>query len=349
MKINWSSPNLKRFSCTAPVIHKEEDFTGRAEKIILDSSSLHSDDTSLKGNGNNAIPKMSAAGMDCMVRNLYPDRKGRWTEKYPTWLGDPVENDQTKRFALIVRHKKVESTQKKLEIQSISIQSPLLKRALVAVFQDYPGVTADLEQLEFKAPFKPFVHRWSKFEQATVNERDPQTKQHLALLWNVLETELRPFLANLKDLTRRGLIDYKSLWAIYEPGSLLVMHSDGGERLFRCVDTKDVKEGHCKLDLQFIDWDGERFGYATEGTRIASFVGTMPITSLRAKPLDRHPDRAGIERRVLQKAKVFEALKGYHFRAYKGTGIDATGFKVARFNVESRVIIDTAGKLPLNG
>ena len=341
---NWVKiGSLKCLSCTSAQPEQEQDFTSRAEKVILESTAGSTDDSSLGSTIVDSRHPAIVAGTDCIVKNLYPDKIGQWTEKYPTFLKTPVENDQTTRFALIVRHKRILDSRKNLEIESISIQSPFLKGALAKVFKDYPGIVTDLEQLEFNAPFEPFVHRWSQFEQATVSEKDPQVKQHLALLWNVLESELRSFLQKLKDYLRHGVVDYSNIWSVFEPNSLVVVRREGSERIYRCIRGTKT-DCYYQVEGQFIDWDGEKFGYTQTWLKIMPFSGTIPITSLRVVPLDRHPDKLGIQRRVVEMAKIFEALKGYHFRSYSGTGVDATGCKVARFNVEGRVIIDTAGK-----
>ena len=79
---------------------------------------------------------------------------------------------------------------KKLQIDSIVIQSPLLKTALGDVMKDYPGVTTSLDRLTFKAPFKPFVHRWSKLIEALESEQHEETKAHLELLFRTMEVSL---------------------------------------------------------------------------------------------------------------------------------------------------------------
>ena len=346
---NWFSYAAMRrlpwFNLQKP--KKPADFTSRAEKVILESNLAASEESSMNGKANAVDGEdaegFTAAGMECVVTNLYPDKRNQWTERYPSFIKDPPENDQTARTALVVRHRRVKDSRKKLEIDSIVVQSPLLKRALGAVFQDYPGITTDLDRLEFREPFEPFVHRWSQFEHATVSETNVDTRQHLALLWNVLDVELRPFLQKLRDYSRHGVIDHSNIWTIFEPNSLMLVSRDGSERLYRCLKGIYNDCGYA-VEGQFVDWDGERFGYATSTVTIPDFRGTVPITSLRVVPLARHPGKVAIEARVLERARAFQTLSGYHFKAYNGLGIDATGYKCAKFNVEGRVIIDTAGK-----
>jgi len=61
------------------------------------------------------------------------------TEKYPDNLDEAAENEITARYAILVRNKKSFDSRKKLEIDSIVVQSPLLKNVLGKVLKDYPG------------------------------------------------------------------------------------------------------------------------------------------------------------------------------------------------------------------
>ena len=105
-----------------------------------------------------------------------------------------------------------------------------------------------------------------------------------------------------------------------------------------------MTESSYNLEAHSVDWDGDRFGLATTFTAISPFTGTKPLSKLPVSPIARNPHRTEIEERMLARGKVFEALQGYHYRCYNGVGIQTTRLSSARFDVESRVIIDTAGK-----
>lgn len=95
---------------------------------------------SKESNGTENVPDV---GMECDIKNLYQkeDARGRttWTDKYPDNLDEAAENEITARFAILVRNKKSFDSRKKLEIDSIVVQSPLLKKVLSKVLKDYPG------------------------------------------------------------------------------------------------------------------------------------------------------------------------------------------------------------------
>lgn len=88
------------------------------------------------------------------------DRRGRssWKTKHPTDLNEPPENDESPQYALIARNRECHGGKKKLRVESIFIQSPLLKEVIGDVLEGYPGITANLERLEFSSPIEPLFH-----------------------------------------------------------------------------------------------------------------------------------------------------------------------------------------------
>ena len=148
--------------------------------------------------GNDAC-SVSKPGMITDVKNLYqskPDNRGKttWVDKYPDDLEDVAENAESARYALLIRNSKCYDGRKKLQIDSIVVQSPLLKQVLGSILKEYPGITTTLDRLTFKAPFQAFIHRWKNLLEALEFEQDPETKKHLELLHRILEAELRDYL-----------------------------------------------------------------------------------------------------------------------------------------------------------
>jgi hypothetical protein len=104
----------------------------------------------------------STVGTKSELKHLYLGENGEWTDKYPKKVKSPPENNETAQFALLVRHQKSRDTHKKLELHSIIIQSPYIKKVLGTVLSNYHGITTTLDRLEFNAPFEPFFHRVRK-------------------------------------------------------------------------------------------------------------------------------------------------------------------------------------------
>jgi len=92
-----------------------------------------------------------------------------WVEEYPDDVKENIEGvEGACQYALLVRKRKSynKDNPDPLELDSILIRSPLIKRVLEGVFRGYPGITVKLEYLSFKAPFAPFLYRWTVFEKA---------------------------------------------------------------------------------------------------------------------------------------------------------------------------------------
>lgn len=291
----------------------------------------------------------SKPGMITDVKNLYqskPDDRGKttWVDKYPDDLEEAAENAETARYALLIRNVKCYDGRKKLQIDSVIVQSPLLKNVLGTVLKDYPGITTTLDRLTFKAPFQPFVHRWSKLVEALESEGDPKTKTHLELCHRVLEAELRDDLKARDDFILNGVITYSTIWMIFEPGTV-VFSVKGGQPCAAKLNNGNYQQTRCgncySLGCQIVDWDGENFGLGSEQFSVWEFEGTMKITKLSAYPLEYHPNLSKVKDELYARGKLFEELSGYHYKQYEGIAIGQGPWGPVKYNVDSRIIIDT--------
>ena len=141
-------------------------------------------------------------GMKLGMKHLYSgkeDDNGRfqWQDKLPEDIGDPAENEETAKWALLVRNVKVYNDPRRvLSVHSIVVQSPLLRKLLARVLKNYPGVATDLNRLEFTDKFEPLIHRWGELQKAIgrlgmETEEERTTRAHAELLQNVLEKECK--------------------------------------------------------------------------------------------------------------------------------------------------------------
>lgn len=295
--------------------------------------------------------KYASPGTLCGVHNVYqtkPDENDEtsWSKELPETIVDPAEDAESAQYALIVRNVKCYDGRKSLSIHSIVIQSEFLKTFLGKVLEGYPGVTATLERLEFTAPFKPLVHRWEDFLKAReAEDLDETTKQHVDLLYKILEEELRDVLARKKDLVRNGVITHPLLWTIFEPDDVVIAKISG--RLHASLFVNDrinCRTQSIILDGKFVEFDGDEFGYCDTEYEVPLFLGTVPITCLPAFPLRYHPEKEAIRESLVARGKLWEQHKGYHYKQYEGTAI---GFlddnKKKKYHVKSRIIIDAEG------
>ncbi|KAI8624322.1 P-loop containing nucleoside triphosphate hydrolase protein [Xylariaceae sp. FL1651] len=300
--------------------------------------------------------KKITVGMVCEKKDLYQkiDKHNRatWTAEIPDDLDEAAENEETEKYALLIRNRKSYDSRKKLEIDSIVIQSPLLKTVLRSVLKDYPGVTATLSRLIFSAPFKPFVHRWYQLTKALDGEHDGDTKTHLKLLHNVLYSELKDVIAATEDYVKNKVVTYEQIWTIFQPGCLVYATRLSKPVAVRLIDGQFIQHqrlGPCfQLKCDRVDWDGSRFGYDVSPHFIMPFEGTTPITELDCFPLAYHSDEKGTIERLIARGRQFEAFAGFHYKAYRGRAIETTRYGPSMTTVEGRIVIDASAHKKAN-
>jgi hypothetical protein len=270
-------------------------------------------------------------GMLSSVKNLYQgkkddDGKRDWVEEMPD-LNPPVENASTAQHALLVRKVKSYDGRKMFNIDSIVIQSPLLRKALGTVLDGYPGVATDLDKLTFEPGFGPFVHRWSKLRDVLHEMSESPQKEHLQLFHDVLEEELRDAIATRDDFLKHGYIDFDSLWMLFEPGNL-IYSSRYGQPCVAKLKAGWYDEDRCgkyfALGCRNVDWDGETFGYASTTFQVRQFPGTVRISSLNSMPLQYCGNMETVKQNIIARGKAWEALAGYHYMFYQGYAVELT-------------------------
>jgi hypothetical protein len=272
-----------------------------------------------------ASPTLPPVGSINTAKHLYQgpvDSQDRWTwiDKVPEDVEEAAENEETARHALVVRNKKSSDSRKKFEVDSIVIQSPWLKKALAEILKDYPGVFCGLDRLVFEAPFEPFVHRWGDLLDFMTKEHDDKTAEHLMILHAVLKEELRDTIQAFEDYVAHGVVTFKHVWTIFQPGGVVISHSHGGTTVaveFQSGAYEDTRCGKVyALTCQSVDWNGEFFGKGAEYIQLPAFVGTRPIKSLHAYPLPFYTNTEGLRALLIERGRKFEALVGCHYRAY---------------------------------
>ncbi|KAK0101594.1 hypothetical protein ONS95_006757 [Cadophora gregata] len=274
-------------------------------------------------------------GFICKALDFYR-KDGEWSQTSPYHLPEAAENNETAQHAILKRNEKSSDSRKKLSLHSIIIQSPLIKSVLGKVFEGYDGITTELDRLELKKPFEPFVHRWEKFRLARNYEQDPDTRDHLDLL-NIIYAELKFTLARRDDLLMHGVMRYDLLWTMFEPETLVFQEfgESKSERVTR-VDSYSYGRSFA-VTSRYVEWEGTKFGMDSDCESIGSFNGTKKITDLKIYPLAYHRDAIGVQRRCIARAREWETYCRYSFKQYIGVAVSSR----SRMHVDARVIINT--------
>ncbi|KAF2466713.1 P-loop containing nucleoside triphosphate hydrolase protein [Lindgomyces ingoldianus] len=312
----------------------------------------HVSSTSGVSGSNGCAKDLASEGFLPSFKPLYQgpkdkDKNWTWLDKEPEDVAEAAENEETAQHALITRLQKANDSRKKFEIHSIIIQSPWLKEALGEILKNYPGVCCQLKRLVFEAPFEPFVHRWSEFQEfRRRKDIDVMTAEHLELLHDVLKEELKEVIKTLEDYVVHGVTTWEHVWTIFQPGQVIYSDSlHGAPSALRLRSGKYVKL-QCgqayQLTAETIDWTGNHFGRSIERINIFEFLGTTRILGLAAFPMSFHPFKAKAKDILINRGRKFEDLAGCHYKEYKGFAVtwDKDGNEVLT-SVSGRIIVDS--------
>ncbi|KID74414.1 uncharacterized protein G6M90_00g083890 [Metarhizium brunneum] len=274
-----------------------------------------------------------------------------WSDRKPDDFEEAAEGEETEKFAIIVRKQKpkdADST-KNLEIDSIIIQSPHLKKVLGDVFRGYPGIMTRLSRLKLKAPFECFLHRWEQFEAARDAEgQDPTAKEHLDLLYDIMKEELGDIINLRKDYFKNKSVTFDDLWTIFPPDCTVLGIKEGKPvaALFKRGSYPQTPCGQeYNLECKIIDWDGVKMGWSSLKLQIPAFLGFANFSSLPCYPIEYCSNPEAIKETLRERGRRFESLAGFCYRQHEGVAFyhpEQDADKTSRETVQGRIVVDCA-------
>lgn len=281
-----------------------------------------------KSTSSNTPQQQPSDGLECAIQTLYegppkcPCCKN-WVEQYPQDLGESVEEQAViKQKAFIKRMRKGHDEGRPLILDSIVVQSTSLKETLGEVFEGYKGITPSLQKVVFRSPCRPFYHRWGAFTEIVERQKrdNDEAAAYSVLLYDELKKELGDVMSEIKDHLHHGVITYNLLWALFEPGALIVA-PEGEQERFYIVESCHYNPGnrYITIIVNFVDWDGKGFGYAKSIVNIPQYDGTQSLTSLSAYPARLHPAQDEARAKAINRGREFQRLCGFQYKAYSGS------------------------------
>ncbi|KAI1390881.1 P-loop containing nucleoside triphosphate hydrolase protein [Hypoxylon trugodes] len=222
-----------------------------------------------------------------------------------------------------------------------------LKQLLEDVIVGFPYDPIDAQaDVEFDLPAHClFFYRKELEEVGTERFKEDETSlQHLKLLldWidRVHEDAFKAF-ERFQSSEQRP-ISYEYLWTIFKPSSLVYNRVLGQARAFKLRGFwyETDNEPGLSIRVQFVDYDGEKFGTRKELFCIPQYSGVMRCEDLNIVPLDFHSSAADLRARLLERGRQFQKLTGHNFMHYKGVAVKKDGASYVRYNLTGRVVID---------
>ncbi|KAI1214775.1 uncharacterized protein F4807DRAFT_8417 [Annulohypoxylon truncatum] len=222
-----------------------------------------------------------------------------------------------------------------------------LKQLLEDVVKDFPYDPVDAQQdVDFDLPAHClFFYRDKLEEVGSARFADDETSRaHLGLLLGWIDrVHEESFKASRRfHSSDQRPVAYEYLWTAFRPGSLVYAKVQGQPRAFKLRGFwYETDQDPClAIRVQYVDYDGEKFGTRKDLFRIPKYSGVMRCEDLNIIPLDYHSDGAALRARLLERGRKFQSLTGTNFRQYKGVALKKNGAKYDRHNISGRVVVD---------
>lgn len=173
---------------------------------------------------------------------------------------------------------------------------------------------------------------------------EQQTKEHLKVLFDILNYEIGDKVKMLQDYMRNGVVCFKDLWMIFQPGTVVVSAHRGPLSAFEMVETEYMEDNQGKflqVRCDCVDSNGKEFGRYMEAIRISEFIGTKKITGLKVYPLHFREDKDELTAKLVKRGEMFERLAGHHYKEYSGKAITWTRqLNEVEIEITGRIIVD---------
>ncbi|KAI9674563.1 MAG: hypothetical protein M1822_009058 [Bathelium mastoideum] len=261
-----------------------------------------------------------------------------WVEQYPDDLKDSAsETERSKSHSIVLRYQKSheEFGGKPIELHSLVVQSSLLKPIIVKALQGYPNIAEGDQDLVFRPPFASLFHRWDYFADIARKEVNLEVRGQLELLLSILQKELGDCRTECQELLKHGLMNYKRLWSLYAPGTIVSTRFGQDDYCFQvvsCEYKESQSESWLSISAFHADHDGKEYGFRESVCREYKFEGTKKIIELNAVPVKHHSSSKTLMQSLLDRGSKAKMLHAGTHMAYKG-------LVNSRF-VQGRIMID---------
>jgi len=176
---------------------------------------------------------------------------------------------------------------------------------------------------------------------ALVRTESPECDEaaHLPILLDFVDEKFHDAIKDGDNLREQGLVTYEHLWTVFRPGCRVFSTGIGRARVYKLLSYEYVcgNDPSLQLLVEFVDFDGDRFGTRTTYLQVPMFSGAVPIAGLDAFPLSFHPGADDVASLLTARGRLWEAHAGQQFREYEGVAIDPENH---RYNLSGRVMID---------
>ncbi|KAM0263528.1 hypothetical protein ACHAQJ_001147 [Trichoderma viride] len=291
------------------------------------------------------IAKASSLPSDTMpvVTKLYQQNHVHWSQYASEEEQEVALENQMAEMPIVQRfvHWNTSWTAK-----SFTINSPFMRKILLKILQDYQDLDLECENWTFSSPYIPLVHRWQRLQNFRQAASDPTMINAAQELIDFLLPIVKPSVDALEQTHLTGKVAFDFVWQIFPPGELVMSKMYGQDAICRVLKHEKVEgnypyQAYSIVDMEYVDWNGDRCGYEVMTTKISYYDGYRRAHSLPVWPIsfDSNPD--AIKSKMLARGRKFEEFRTYHFMQYEGRKIVTRDMSKQEEPVSGRVIVDT--------
>ncbi|KAI0555989.1 P-loop containing nucleoside triphosphate hydrolase protein [Xylaria curta] len=222
---------------------------------------------------------------------------------------------------------------------NITVQDVSMRKVLDEVLGDYQNLDLQAQEYTFTAPFMPLCHRWESLKQFPQQAEDPALKHAASKLLDFLTPMVASKVASLVTIRETGRIASDDIWQIFAPKTIVSTEFYGVKTTCRVKEYQGTGMGW-KISMEFIDWNGERSGFSNTSTIISAYNGYRRISSLPVFPISFLEDEASYKASMIERGRIFEQIRGYHFMDVNGVKISIDGKEPVQRPIAGRVCID---------
>ncbi|KAI1419839.1 hypothetical protein F5Y12DRAFT_775734 [Xylaria sp. FL1777] len=223
--------------------------------------------------------------------------------------------------------------------KSIQIRDVSMREVLKEILQDYQDIDLDIKDYTFTPPFMPLCHRFENLKDFSQKATEPTLKVAASKLLEFLTPILAALIASMAHTRKTGKIRFSDIWHIFAPNTLVKAKIYGVEGACRVTEYHE-RRSYWKLNVKFVDWNGERAGFSSAYADISEYHGYCRVTSLPVFPISFLEDAASFTASMIDRGKVFEQLRGYHFMMASGTKMILKDQKPVRQPIDGKVCVD---------
>ncbi|KAI0132615.1 hypothetical protein BJ170DRAFT_255061 [Xylariales sp. AK1849] len=272
----------------------------------------------------------------------YNSCQARWSEFA---VVDDDEDDLRKRSSQVPIVHRHEYVNKHWVTASITFHDLAMRKVLAEVLHKYQDLDLELVNWTFQPPFMPLVHRWEILKHYQSKAQDIALKNAASAMLAFLTPIVASSVVSLAQTKKTGKVNFDSVWQIFPPGSLVMTKFFGVETICRVLKYKKRDADRCNpegwlVDMEYVDWNGEKGGYNTTQLTIWEFGGYRRVTALPVYPISFLSDVEKVKATMIERGRKFERLRGYHFMISNGTKVLLETEKPEQRPVAGKVCVD---------